>query len=151
MFRGLHEYTIDQKGRVSVPVKFRDALVAGAASEEALTIVVTTALDPCLVAYSLEEWRAFEDKLAALPQFDPNVLKMKRIYVAAATECSVDKLGRIALPQELRDYAALDKDVVFAGMVKTFEIWSKDRWTQNREGARAQAADVARALAALGL
>ncbi len=148
MFRGLHEYTIDQKGRVSVPVKFREAL---GETEDELKIIVTTALDPCLVAYSLDEWEAFEARLRALPQFDPNVLKLKRLYVAAATECAIDKLGRIALPPELRDYAGLDKDVIFAGMVRTFELWSKERWQQNREVARAQAADVARALAALGL
>jgi len=116
MFRGLHEYTIDQKGRVSVPVKFREALGA----VEDTKIIVTTALDPCLVAYSYEEWQAFETRLSALSQFDPNVLKLKRLYVAAATECEVDKSGRIALPPELREYAGLDKDVIFAGMVKTF-------------------------------
>jgi MraZ protein len=147
MFRGLHEYTIDQKGRVSVPVKFREAL----GGEDEITLVVTTSLDPCLVAYSLEEWQAFEARLAALPQFDPNVLKLKRLYVAAATEVVLDKTGRMALPPELRDYAGLEKDVVFAGMVRTFEVWSKERWQQNREVARAQAADVARSLAALGL
>lgn len=144
MFRGLHEYTIDQKGRVSLPVKFRDLVGDGG-------LVITTSIDPCLVAYPMAEWQAFEERLAKLPQFDPNVLKLKRLYVAGATECPVDKQGRLALPPELRDYAGLEKDVIFAGMVKTIEIWAKDRWQQTRDVARAEAVDVARALASLGL
>ncbi|MCC6810074.1 MAG: division/cell wall cluster transcriptional repressor MraZ [Deltaproteobacteria bacterium] len=147
MFRGLHEYTIDQKGRVSLPVRFRELLAAQ--NDERL--IITTSIDPCLVAYPLAEWQAFEDRLSRLPQFDPNVLKLKRLYVAGATECPVDKLGRLMIPQELRAYAGLEKDVIFAGMVKTLEIWSKDRWQQTRDVARAEAADVARALASLGL
>lgn len=83
LFRGLHEYTIDQKGRVSLPVKFRDVLAA--ANDERL--IITTSIDQCLVAYPMAEWLAFEARLAALPQFDPNVLKLKRLYVAGATEC----------------------------------------------------------------
>lgn len=150
MFRGLHEYTIDQKGRVSVPGRFRDILAGGApASEE--RVIITTSIDPCLVAYPVAEWMAFEERLSKLPQFDPNVLKLKRLYVAAATEVVVDKQGRISLPQELREYAGLEKDVIFAGMVKTFELWSKDRWKHNAEQARTEAAGVAQALANLGL
>ena len=88
---------------------------------------------------------------ALLPQFDPNVLKLKRIYVAAATECPIDKQGRVMIPPELREYAGLQKDVIFAGMVKTIELWSKDRWQENARLSREEATDVARALAGLGL
>lgn len=147
MFRGLHHHTIDPKGRVSLPVRFRELL----ASRSEDRLIVTTAIDPCLVAYPLSEWQAFEERLSRLPQFDPNVLKLKRVYVAAATECVVDKQGRIALPTELREYAGLDKDMIFAGMVKTIELWAKDRWQQNTQLAREEAADVGKALAALGL
>jgi MraZ protein len=147
MFRGLHEYTIDQKGRVSLPVRFREVL--SAQNDERL--IITTSIDPCLVAYPMAEWQAFEERLSKLPQFDPNVLKLKRLYVAGATECPVDKQGRLMIPPELREYAGLEKDLIFAGMVKTVEIWSKERWQQNRDLAREQAADVAKALASLGL
>jgi MraZ protein len=104
-----------------------------------------------LVAYPMAEWQAFEERLTKLPQFDPNVLMLKRLYVAGATECPVDKQGRLMIPPELREYAGLEKDLIFAGMVKTVEIWSKERWQQNRDLAREQAADVAKALASLGL
>jgi MraZ protein len=151
MFRGLHEYTIDQKGRVSLPVRFREILSGTAQTVGEERLIVTTSIDPCLVAYPVSEWQAFEDRLSKLPQFDPNVLKLKRLYVAGATECVVDKMGRIAIPQELREYAGLEKDVIFAGMVKTIELWSKDRWQQTRNDARAEAAEVAKSLASLGL
>lgn len=147
MFRGLHDHTIDPKGRVSLPVRFRE-LLSGQGDDR---LIVTTAIDPCLVAYPVAEWSAFEERLSKLPQFDPNVLKLKRIYVAAATECLIDKQGRVMIPPELREYAGITKDVIFAGMVKTVELWSKDRWQENGRLSREEAADVGKALAGLGL
>jgi MraZ protein len=147
MFRGLHDHTVDPKGRVSLPVRFRE-LLSGQGDDR---LIVTTAIDPCLVAYPIAEWAAFEERLSKLPQFDPNVLKLKRIYVAAATECPIDKQGRVMIPPELREYAGITKDVIFAGMVKTVELWAKERWQENARLSREEAADVARALAGLGL
>jgi MraZ protein len=147
VFRGLHDHTIDAKGRISLPVRFRE-LLSGQGDER---LIITTAIDSCLVAYPVAEWQAFEERLAKLPQFDPNVLKLKRIYVAAATECPIDKQGRVMIPPELREYAALQKDVIFAGMVKTIELWSKVGWQENARLSREEATDVAKALASLGL
>lgn len=147
MFRGLHDHTIDPKGRVSLPVRFRE-LLSGQGDDR---LIITTAIDPCLVAYPIAEWTAFEERLSKLPQFDPNVLKLKRIYVAAATECPIDKQGRVMIPPELREYAGISKDVIFAGMVKTVELWSKERWQENGRLSREEAADVGKALASLGL
>ena len=89
MFRGRYEHSIDAKGRTSVPARYRDAL--SAAGER--RIVLTSALDPCLVAYAPPEWAAFEERLARLPQFDPAVKKLRRIYVSGAVECEIDDVG----------------------------------------------------------
>lgn len=151
MFRGLHHHSIDLKGRVSLPVKFREILARQSESPVDAPLIVTTAIDPCLVVYTLAEWQNFERKLALLPQFDPNVVKLKRIYVAAATECSIDKLGRLLLPAELREYAQIQKDVIFAGMIGTIEIWAKHRWHEQTVLAPGEAQHVGQALASLGL
>ena len=101
MFRGRYEHTIDAKGRTSLPARYRDVL----SSVGERRIILTSALDPCLVAYTAPEWHAFEDKLAKLPQFDKAVQKLKRIYVSGAVECEVDDSGRVLVPPTLRDYA----------------------------------------------
>ena len=132
VFRGLHDHTIDAKGRISLPVRFRE-LLSGQGDER---LIITTAIDSCLVAYPVSEWQSFEERLAKLPQFDPNVLKLKRIYVAAATECTIDKQGRVMIPPELREYAELQKDVIFAGMVKNIELWSKKNVGKKTRGCR---------------
>src|ERR1700761_986830 len=110
MFLGRYEHTIDAKGRTSLPARYRDVL----SSIGERRIVLTSALDPCLVAYTAPEWNAFEEKLAKLPQFDKAVQKLKRIYVSGAVEVEVDDSGRILVPPTLRDHAQLSKDVLWA-------------------------------------
>jgi MraZ protein len=165
MFRGLHEHTIDTKGRVSLPQRFRDGLLGnggsgrngadggGEASDDDAGdgLIITTGIDRCLVAYPKAEWEAFEARLAALPQFDPAVVQVKRIYVAGATECLIDRHGRLLIPPMLREYAGLTRDVVFAGMVATIEIWSKEAWTEQSTLSRSDRQAVASKLAELGL
>lgn len=166
MFRGLHEHTIDAKGRVSLPQKFRDGLLGGSAKADSAkehrdseqqdddageSLIITTGIDKCLVAYPKAEWDAFEARLAALPQFDPAVVQIKRIYVAGATECTIDRHGRLLIPPMLREYAGLGRDVVFAGMVTTIEIWSKETWTEQSRLSRSDRQAVATKLAELGL
>ena len=129
MFRGRYEHTIDAKGRTSLPARYRDALSAMGERR----IVVTSALDPCLAAFSMPEWTAFEDRLAKLPQFDRAVQKLKRLYVSGAVECEVDDSGRILIPPTLRDHARLTKDVVWAGIGKSAELWDKDAWRAQYE------------------
>ncbi|OGQ91588.1 MAG: division/cell wall cluster transcriptional repressor MraZ [Deltaproteobacteria bacterium RIFOXYA12_FULL_58_15] len=150
MFRGLYEHTIDAKGRTSLPVRFRETLEQS--SDDGDTrLIVTTGIDKCLVAYPVSEWDAFETRLAALSQFDPAVVTLKRIYVAGATDCTIDKHGRLLIPPMLREYAGLSRDVVWAGMVTFIEIWSKDYWTQQAMVSRQSRDAVARALTELGL
>jgi MraZ protein len=146
MFRGLHEHTIDAKGRTSLPARFREVLAAG---DEKL--IITTGFDRCLVAYPVNEWQAFETKLASLSQFDPAVVQLKRLYVAAATECAIDKHGRLLIPPMLREYAGLKANLVWAGMVTTIEIWAKENWNEQQAASRSDPRAIVRALTELGL
>lgn len=154
MFRGLYEHTLDAKGRLSLPAHFREVLTQRADAEipeDGERLIITTGIDRCLVAYPAAEWRAFEAKLAGLSQFDPAVVQLKRIYVAGATECPIDKHGRLVIPPLLREYAELRQDTVWAGMVTTIEIWAKERWNDQVAVSRQDPKAIARALTELGL
>jgi MraZ protein len=126
MFRGQFEHAIDAKGRTSLPSRYRDVLAAAAD----LRLVVTPALfDPCLKVYPMRAWEELEAKISALPEFDPNAVLLRRRFLSAAVECELDKQGRILIPPNLREYAALEKEVLWAGMGRTAELWSRERWT----------------------
>ncbi len=150
MFRGRYEHAIDAKGRTSVPARFREVLNAQGEGR----LVVTTGLDPCLVAYPMSEWLAFEDRLAALPQFDPDVVMLKRIYVSGAIECELDKVGRLLIPPSLRKHAGLSREALWAGMGPYIELWSTDRFEALRKEVLAdedRQTSIAKRLAELGL
>jgi MraZ protein len=147
MFRGRYEHTIDAKGRTSLPARYRDVL----ASMAERRIILTSGLDPCLVAYTTPEWTAFEDKLAKLPQFDRAVQKLRRIYVSGAVECDVDDSGRILIPPTLREHAKLTKDVLWAGSGKYAELWDKEVWKKAFETTDEERVDISTRLAELGL
>ena len=123
MFMGEYSHTIDTKGRLIIPSKFREELGE--------TFVVTKGLDGCLFVFSDEEWKAFEIKLKSLPLTNKNARQFARFFVAAATPCELDKQGRILLPATLREFAGLEKDVVLTGMLNRIEIWSKEKWNEN--------------------
>lgn len=135
MFRGVFEHQIDAKGRTSLPAKMRDVLVGN--YDERL--ILTTALDACLHAYPVREWEQLEAALAKRNPMEPGVKTLMRLYVAPAQEVPVDKLGRVLIPNALRSHAHLEKDLVWAGMVKVIEIWSSAGWTKAQEDARAEA------------
>ncbi len=124
MFRGRYEHAIDKKGRTSVPARFRDVLAAQGETR----LVITSALDPCLVCYPMNEWLAFEERLAALPQFDPSVAMLRRIVVSGAVECDVDKMGRVLIPASLRKHAGLEREALWAGMGRHAELWAQGRF-----------------------
>lgn len=150
MLRGRYEHAVDEKGRTSVPARFREAMAASGDAH----LVLTTGLDPCLVAYPMREWMAFEERLAALPQFDASVAMLRRIYVSSAVECEVDKHGRILVPAGLRKHAGLTRDALWAGMGRHAEIWSSERFESLRDGALEnpeQREAIAKRLAELGL
>jgi MraZ protein len=78
----------------------------------------------------MRSWEELEEKIASLPSFDPNIVKFRRLYVSAAVECELDKAGRVLVPPALRDHASLKKDVLWAGMGRTVELWARERWDQ---------------------
>lgn len=120
MFMGEYNHTIDTKGRVIVPSKFRETL-----GEE---FVVTKGLDGCLFVYDNSEWAAFEEKLKSLPITNKDARAFVRFFLAGAASVEVDKQGRILLPGSLREFADLQKDVVLIGVGSRIEIWSRERW-----------------------
>jgi MraZ protein len=147
MFRGRHETIVDSKGRTSLPARFRDVLTAN----DDKRMVLTTALEPCLVAYPYNGWSEFEKKLSSRPAFDPAVIQIKRLYVASAVECPVDSHGRILIPPVLREYGGISKEVVWSGMVDFVEIWDQGRWREAFAEARDNVTGLGQALADLGL
>ena len=123
MFMGEYNHTIDTKGRLIIPSRFREQL----GSE----FIVTKGLDGCLFVFSEDEWRIFEEKLRKLPLTQKSARKFTRFFVSGACMCEPDKQGRILLPQTLREFAGLEKDVVLAGNLNRIEIWSKANWEEN--------------------
>ena len=117
---GEYNYTIDTKGRLIIPSKFREAL-----GDE---FVVTKGLDGCLFVYDNEEWQNFEGKLKTLPLTNKDARQFVRFFLAGAAAVEVDKQGRILLPSVLREFAGLEKEVVLVGVASRVEIWSKEKW-----------------------
>lgn len=120
MFMGEYDHTIDAKGRLIIPSKFRETLGD--------TFVVTKGLDGCLFVYDNVEWNVFEEKLKSLPITNKDARQFARFFLAGAAEVEVDKQGRILVPNVLRDFAELNKDVVLIGVASRIEIWSKERF-----------------------
>lgn len=120
MLLGEYNHNIDEKGRVSVPAKFREDL--------GNSFIVTKGLDNCLFIYSKNEWSTFETKLKTLPLTNPNVRNFIRFFFSGATECELDKHGRINIPQNLREYAGLTKDTAIIGVSTRVEIWDRQKW-----------------------
>lgn len=144
MFRGRFEHLIDSKGRISVPSKFRETL-----NERYDSRLVVTTYDGCLVAYPFAEWQKLEEKVASLPEYSKDTKAFLRFFYSSATDCPIDKLGRVLIPQALRDYAKLEKDVILIGALKRVEIWSKEAWLK-AEGAASQD-EIVNTLERLGL
>lgn len=129
MFRGTFEHTIDDKGRVSVPARFRELLLASNDDRVVITNFLMASLR-CLDVYPLAAWQQLEERLRAKPQFDQRVLRFQNYYFAAAHDCVIDKQGRILLPPSLRDYAGLTREVVFTSALEKFRIWDREQWKQ---------------------
>ncbi len=141
MFMGEYNHTVDAKGRLIVPSKFRDQL-----GDE---FVVTKGLDGCLFVYSSEEWKLIETKFREVSQFSKEARKFARFFFAGATVCEVDKQGRVLLPAVLREFAGIEKEIISAGVVNHIEIWSKDRWQETSEYDDVE--EIAEHMASLGL
>ena len=142
MFMGEYSHTIDAKGRIIVPVKFRESLGDN--------FVVTKGLDNCLFVYSKEDWQKFEKKLRTLPLTNKDARKFTRFFLAGAAEMEVDKQGRILIPSVLREFAALEKDVVFVGVGSRIEIWNRAGWDESISGYDDDMDEVAENMDSLG-
>lgn len=123
MFMSEYNHSIDTKGRVIVPVKFRESLGA--------EFIVTKGLDGCLFVFPNEEWHIFEEKLKSLPMSNKDARKFVRFFLAGAAMVELDKQGRILIPPVLRECAGLEKDVVVVGVGNRVEIWDKGRWEES--------------------
>lgn len=143
MFYGEYQHTVDPKGRVIVPSKFREGLGEN--------FIVTKGLDNCLFAYSKEEWANLEAKLRALPFTDKDVRAFVRFFFAGACECELDKQGRILIPQNLREYASLEKDIYVIGVSTRVEIWDKSKWDVYSSDDNVSADSIAEKMALLGI
>jgi MraZ protein len=143
LFYGEYQHTVDPKGRVIVPSKFRDGL-----GEK---FIVTKGLDNCLFLYSSEEWANLETKLKSLPFTDKDVRSFARFFFAGAAECEVDKQGRVNIPQNLREYAGIEKDVCIIGVSARVEIWDKDKWNKYCNDDNISAEQIAEKMSMLGI
>lgn len=130
MFRGIHQVSVDVKGRMSLPARLRDDL---AQYDEDGVVVTIDPVSRCLLLYPLSEWELIQQKLDKLPTFQPQARRLQRLLVGHATDLEVDKAGRILLPAPLREFARLDKKLTILGQGKKLEIWSQEEWEAQRE------------------
>ena len=130
MFRGFSAVSIDDKGRMAIPVRFRERLTAVA---DGCLVQTLNPLDRSIWLYSLPDWELIETKLAELSDFDKQSRRAKQMMRGYANDCQLDTQGRILIPQELRDYAQLHKQAVILGQGNKFEIWNQSSWEQQRD------------------
>jgi len=143
LFYGEYQHTIDPKGRVIVPAKFREGLGE--------RFILTKGLDDCLFAYSSEEWGNLEMKLKTLPLSSRDARAFVRFFFSGASECEVDKQGRTLIPSNLREYAKLDKDIYVIGVSTRVEVWDKDRWETYSRDDNLSADKIAEKMELLGI
>lgn len=143
MFLGQYRHSVDDKGRLAIPVKFRGELESGA--------VVTRGLDGCLYVYTAAEWMKLAEKLAAMPMSQADTRAFARLMLAGAMDVSLDKQGRIVLPEYLREYAGLRKDVIVAGLHNHLELWDAKAWEAYRRKTEKDSGKIAERLGSLGV
>lgn len=143
MFLGDYQHTLDAKGRVSLPAKFRAEMTG--------RLTIAKGLDKCLYIYPAEAYSAFVDNLLGKDDFDPRIRKLRRFFTTGAVEAELDSAGRISLPSVLREYAGLAKDVAVTGNGNRIELWSAEAWNIYNGGADESIEDLAKELAEFGL
>ena len=143
MFIGEYNYSVDTKGRLAIPSKFRAALKSGA--------VVTRGLDNCLFVYTKTEWTVLAKKLASLPISQANSRAFSRLMLAGAMDVKLDGQGRVILPDYLRQYAAVKKKVVIAGLFNRLEIWDETKWKSYKNQTEKDGNEIAEHLGELGV
>lgn len=143
MFMGEYQHIIDDKGRVIMPSKFREDL--------GYNFIMTKGLDNCLFVYPKEEWIVLEEKLRKLPLTNRDARAFVRFFFAGATECTLDKQGRVLIPSNLREHAKLNKETVIIGVSTRIEIWDKDEWNIYNDDESLSYENIAEKMAELGI
>lgn len=143
MFMGEYQHTLDEKGRLFIPARFREALGD--------RFIATRGLEQCLFVFPAAEWRHLEEKLRTLPMTQKDARAFLRLLFSGASECEADKQGRVMLPQHLREYAGLEKEVVVIGVSTRAEIWSKERWEAYSSEAASVYAELAEKIVSAGV
>lgn len=143
MFIGEYNHSLDDKGRLAVPKKFREDLSTGA--------VVTRGLDTCLFLYTRKEWEKLAEKLANLPFAQANTRAFARLMLAGAMDVEMDKQGRVILPEYLRSFAGMKKNVVVAGLYNRLELWDEERWQAYKKQTEDKSTQIAEQMADLGV
>lgn len=143
MFIGEYSHNLDEKGRLAVPKKFRPDLSKGA--------VVTKGLDSCLFLYTEAEWQKLAEKLAGLPFAKSNSRAFSRSMLAGAMEVSLDKQGRIMLPEYLRSFAGLNKNIIVAGLYNRLELWDQEKWEEYKKKTEGESNEIAEQMSELGV
>lgn len=143
MFIGEYTHNLDEKGRIAIPVKFRRELSKGA--------VVTRGLDNCLFLYTATEWAKLAEKLATLPVSQANSRAFSRLMLAGAMDVEVDKQGRVVLPEYLRAFAGLKKNIIIAGLYNRAEIWDEEKWNTYKGQTEANSNEIAEKMGELGV
>ncbi|NTU66539.1 MAG: division/cell wall cluster transcriptional repressor MraZ [Candidatus Moranbacteria bacterium] len=143
MFIGEYQHSIDPKKRLAVPIKFR--------AELENKVVVTRGLDKCLFIYPVRVWNELADKLGALPMGESATRSFIRLMLSGAIDVEVDKQGRILIPDYLKEYAGLDKNVVIAGIYNRLEIWDEGKWNEYKVDAEKNSDEIAEQLGKLGV
>lgn len=136
MFRGVNTVSLDAKGRMAMPSKYRERLLERADGQ----LVVTVDRDHCLLLYPMPEWEEIEYKLSKLPSLNKQARRLQRLLIGHATEVELDSHGRILVPPPLREFATLEKRVVLIGQGNKFEVWNEQIWNQRRDEWLAEAA-----------
>ena len=143
LFIGEYEHSVDAKGRVIMPAKLREDI-----GEK---FIVTKGLDGCLFAYSKEEWNNFEEKLKTLPLTNKNARDFIRFFLSGAVECEIDKQGRFLIPNNLRTYAILEKEIIIIGVGTRIEIWNRENWKKYSSDENISADEIAENMTMLGI
>jgi len=143
MMLGEYKHTIDEKGRVAVPAKFRTNVQNGA--------IITRGLDHCLFVFTMSEWESLVRKITALPLAQSGARAFSRLMLAGAADVELDGQGRILIPEHLREYAGLSKHAVVAGVYSRMEIWDSEKWTAYKTKTESDSDEIAEQLGALGI
>lgn len=143
MILGEYKHTLDIKGRMAIPAKFRSKFSTGA--------IITRGLDKCLFIFAAQEWEVLVQKIVALPLAQSNARAFSRLMLAGATDAEIDGQGRILIPDYLRTYAGLKKQAVITGLYNRIEVWDADAWSQYKSKTESASDEIAEKLGELGI